>query len=219
MSAWDAVRCVVFDFDGTLVDSNAIKRGAYFEILAETPGSAEVVEAVLQAAPAADRHGVLAAVHRVLSDRGAEPLAPASALVGRYSRLCEDRVAACSPLPGVLETLAALHATHALYLASATPTDALERVVARRGWRPFFRGVLGGPASKLDNLGSIAQGEGLAAGEMVYVGDGAVDRTAAVAFGCRFLGFGAPALDLPEGSPLAVLVAGIVARSAGQGAS
>ncbi len=219
MSRWAAIRCVVFDFDGTLVESNPIKRGTYFEILAETPGSGAVVETVLRENPGADRHRVLACAHEVLSSRGASPLPPLEALVDAYSRICEERVAACPPLPGALETLESLRATHALSLDSATPTEALERVIEKRGWRNFFRGVLGGPVSKLDNLRSIAQREGVAAGEMAYVGDGPADREAAATFGCRFLGFEAPALDLPEGSPLAVLVAEIAARSVGTGRS
>jgi len=215
VSCLDAIRCVVFDFDGTLVESNAIKRGAYFEILAETPGSAPAVEAVLRDNPGTDRYGVLARVHEALSARGAGPLPSVEALVAAYSRICEERVAACSPLPGALETLATLPETHALYLDSATPTDALERVVEKRGWRRFFRGVFGGPASKLDNLRAIAEREGIAAEEMLYVGDGVTDREAAAAFGCRFLGLEAPAQDLPDGSPLALLVGEIAARSAG----
>ena len=63
MSRWDAICCVVFDFDGTLVESNPIKRGVYFEILAETPGSGPVVETVLRENPGADRRGVLASAH------------------------------------------------------------------------------------------------------------------------------------------------------------
>ena len=214
MSRWDAIRCVVFDFDGTLVDSNPIKRDTYFEILADTPGSSAVVEAVLAQNPGLDRHAVLARVHAELSKRGAEPLPAREELVVRYSRICEERVAGCSPLPGALETLALLRATHALYLDSATPSDALERVVERRGWSEHFRGVLGGPASKLDNLRWIAGREGIGSREMLYVGDGAADRDAARGFGCWFLGFHAPPRELPDGSALAQLVAEVAARSA-----
>lgn len=215
MIRWEAIRCVVFDFDGTLVESNAIKRDTYFEILAETPGSGPVIETVLEANPKADRYGVLAAVHEVLAERGVEPLPTLAALVNAYSRICEERVVSCPALPGAVETLESLRSTHTLHLDSATPTDALERVVARRGWRSFFGSVLGGPASKVDNLRSIADREGLPAKEMAYVGDGSADREAAQGFGCRFLGFRTPASDLPEESPLARLVSEIASRSVG----
>ena len=142
---WDAVRCVVFDFDGTLVDSNAIKRDVYFEILADVRGSAEVVERVLVACPGADRRGVLSVVHRELASRPALP--SLEDLVGAYSRICEERVSTCPALPGAAEALADLPRTHALYLDSATPTEALTRIVALRGWQDRFRGMFDAPSS------------------------------------------------------------------------
>ena len=55
----DAIRCIVFDFDGTLVESNPIKREAYYEIFARTTGSADVLERVIRANPEADRYGIV----------------------------------------------------------------------------------------------------------------------------------------------------------------
>ena len=189
--SWDAVRCVVFDFDGTLVESNAIKRGVYFEVLAATPGSGAVIEGTLAAHPRDDRSGVLSRVHDELRRRGVA-VPPVDALVSAYSRICEERVVACPALPGAVEALEALRGTLPLYVASATPEDALVRVVAGRGWMGFFRGVLGGPRDKATNLARIARREELEAEGVVYVGDGAVDRDAARKFGCRFLGYRAP---------------------------
>jgi phosphoglycolate phosphatase-like HAD superfamily hydrolase len=210
---WDAIRCVVFDFDGTLVDSNAIKRDTYFEILEAVPGSAEAIERVLGEQPGADRRGVLAAVHAAIGD--APDLPTVEDLVARYARLCEARVSTCAPVPGAVEALSELHSRHALYVASATPTDSLERVVELRGWRWLFRGVLGGPSSKPDNLRRIAAREGLGASQIVYVGDRPADAESAGLFGCRFAGFGAPAKELresPKLAPLQPLVAEIAAR-------
>jgi phosphoglycolate phosphatase-like HAD superfamily hydrolase len=211
---WQVVRCVAFDFDGTLVDSNAIKRGAYFEVLSQVPGSAEVLERVLRDHPGADRFGILGAAHGALAQR---PGLPALArLVSDYSSLCEERVSRCPALPGAVAALEALAGSHALYVDSATPADALERIVALRGWTGFFRGVLGGPRSKLENLVELARREHLAPEQVLYVGDAPQDREAAAAFGCRFLGRGAPRRDLRASaslSALAPLVDEIAARS------
>lgn len=215
MNPWDVVRCVVFDFDGTLVESNPIKRGAYFDVVADVPGGAEIAEQVLASRPGADRTGILAGVREALASRSEAPLPPLEDWVDAYSRLCEERVAACPALPGAVAALQALRETHALYLDSATPTDALEAVVRRRGWQDWFRGVLGGPASKHENLESIAKREGTAPGEMLYIGDGRADLDAARSFGCAFLGFESPAGDLAESDALAVL-ASLVDEIAGR---
>ena len=208
---WSAIRCVVFDFDGTLVDSNAIKRESYFEALASVAGARDVLEAVLREHPREDRHGILARVHARLSERSGVALAPVTDWIDAYGSICEARVVACPVVPGALSALDGLSSSHPLYLASATPEDALARVVAGRGWTQRFRGVYGGPRSKVENLARIAAREGLGRSEIVYVGDGAVDREAAREFGCAFLGFGSEEGALLEG-PLAGLVAELAAR-------
>jgi phosphoglycolate phosphatase len=206
---------VAFDFDGTLVDSNAIKRGTYFDVLAAVPGGRAVLDEVLSRYPGADRHGVLTRAHEELRARGAAGLPPASEWVDAYSRLCEERVIACDEIPGAGAALAELARGHALYLASATPEDALVRVVAGRGWSNRFAGVYGGPRSKVENLERIAVRQRVRAEEIVYVGDGAVDREAAAAFGCAFFGWGTPVDALPTGhlAALAPLVREICRRT------
>ncbi len=213
--SWDSIRCVVFDFDGTLVESNRIKRSAYDEVLAGIPGSDAVIERTLGAHPREDRHGILARVHDELARSGAA-VPPVDELVAGYSRICEERVVACPALPGAVAALESLRGTLALYVDSATPEDALVRVVAGRGWTGFFRGVLGGPRDKRENLVRIARREEREAGRIVYVGDGPADRDAARAFGCRFLGYEAPMpARAAEGvlAPLAPLVRQIESRS------
>lgn len=216
MTGWDGIRCVAFDFDGTLVDSNRIKHSAYFEALEGVPGSGPVIERALADHPRDDRHGILRKVHDALARRGAHPLPPLAELVAAYSSICEEQVIACPAIASAVSALEALHETHALYLASATPEDALARVVAGRGWAYLFRAVYGGPRTKVDNLARIAAREGLGGAEMVYVGDGAVDRDAAREFGCPFLGDGVPAPDLGESlAPLAPLVSALADRAEG----
>lgn len=213
MNGWEAIRCVVFDFDGTLVESNPIKRGTYFEVLADVPGAAEVLERVLLEHPRADRTGILAKAREELEGQGTV-LSPVAELVANYSSICEERVIACAALPGALAALEELSSTHPLYLASATPEDALSRVVAGRRWRELFRGVYGGPRTKPENLSRIALREAIPEAEIVYVGDAAVDRDAAEAFGCPFLGYGTAAEDA-EAGPLTPLVREIASRSLG----
>ncbi len=80
---------------------------------------------------------------------------------------------------------------------SATPEEPLHRVVVRRGWRPFFKDVLGRPRSKVDNLRAVLLREACSPSSLAFVGDSPRDRHAAAIVGCPFVAFG----GLPAGLP------------------
>ena len=50
------IRCVVFDFDGTLVRSVAIKHDSYFAAVADIPGGAEIFRGIIQEFPRMTRY-------------------------------------------------------------------------------------------------------------------------------------------------------------------
>ncbi len=204
-------RCFVFDFDGTLVDSVAIKRSGYFEVLRDRPGAAELLEELLREHPRDDRSQIFARAHRRLSAAGAASLPPVEDWVRAYASRCEAEVIRCPARPGAESVLAELSRSLPLYLASATPEASLARVVEGRGWTRWFRGVFGGPRPKEENLERVRVAEGLDPDAIVFVGDEVRDREAAEAFGCRFLGIGSDAAELPAG-PLGRLVGSIAAQ-------
>jgi phosphoglycolate phosphatase len=202
--ALEAVRCIVFDFDGTLAESNAIKRGTYYEIFAGFPEGAETLDRVLRENPRADRHGVVAATREALTARGQSP-PPAKELVAAYARITEERVSTCAAVPGALAALTELHGALPMYIASATPEEPLRRIVENRAWTHFFSDVLGGPRTKVENLGDIAARESLEPNGVLLVGDGPPDLDAARAFGCPFAGFQTERPSLSRDPQLAVL--------------
>ncbi|MDX2479991.1 MAG: hypothetical protein QNK24_06615, partial [Desulfuromusa sp.] len=51
--------CVVFDFDGTLVNSNDIKRETFFDVARSWDPKGEIVAEVLKDWPTADRYNKL----------------------------------------------------------------------------------------------------------------------------------------------------------------
>jgi phosphoglycolate phosphatase-like HAD superfamily hydrolase len=215
---WNEIRCIAFDFDGTLADSNAIKRDTFFQIFREWSGSAAVIEDVLDNNPKLDRYGVIPLIRDTLARReGERALPPASEFVDAYGESSERRVSACPSIPGAVEALEALNGHYPLYIDSATPQGALVRVVERRGWKHFFRDVLGRPTDKADNLRIIADREKLAPSEILMIGDGPPDVRAAAQFECPFQGFQARDDTLaahPGLGALGPLVQEIFARSA-----
>jgi phosphoglycolate phosphatase-like HAD superfamily hydrolase len=184
--------CVVFDFDGVLVDSNAVKRRAYHDIFASTTGSEPVVESVLQSNTEDDRFGVIRAILLGLGLDGRDTPGRLDLLVAeygeRYNAICEDHAATCAEVPGASAALARLATQHSLYVISATPEEPLQRIVKRRGWNGYFQDVLGRPRTKSENLALVMRHEGIQAGEILLVGDGRRDLDAARQAGCRFVG-------------------------------
>ncbi|MEO7239175.1 MAG: HAD family hydrolase [Gemmatimonadales bacterium] len=182
--------CVVFDFDGVLVDSNAVKRRAYRDIFADTPGSEAVVEAVLQSNTEDDRFGVIRAILQGLgrNGQGTAQEGLLAQYAERYNTICEEHATVCPEVRGASPALARLAVSHPLYIISATPEEPLRRIVSRRGWSHYFRDVLGRPRSKSENLARVIQHEGIQGSDIVFVGDGRRDLDAASEAGCRFVG-------------------------------
>lgn len=182
------IRCVIFDFDGTLVDSNAIKRQAFLNIAARQ-GQELLMEEILETQPG-DRYAIFskfAAARTGANQVSSRYLAVQLAL--EYTHYCEEAIAVCPELEGASEMLDQLKRDNLkLALNSATPTDALAAIVSRRGWQGYFSYVLGSPTSKAENLAHIVDDLRLKHQEIVMVGDRRADQNGAAEFGCPFIG-------------------------------
>jgi phosphoglycolate phosphatase len=186
------VRCIAFDFDGTLVQSNALKRESYYEVARALGEVTHVVDTVL-AEVTGDRREVLGEVvrranHAGLLPSGSDVDAWVARLVDAYTARTEELVARCPEVPGAHEALAALeHRGYALYVNSATPTVTLERIIGLRGLDVFFSAVFGSEGGKLGNLKRILELESIGPHGLVFVGDQQADSDAAEAIGCHFI--------------------------------
>jgi len=182
------IRCVVFDFDGTLVDSNSIKRQAFLSIAARE-GKESLMEDVLESEPG-DRYAIFNKfAASLLGADQKDSWRCATQMALEYTRYCEEAIAACPEMCGasfMLEKLKREGLT--LALNSATPTDALTAIVARRGWENYFSHVLGSPGSKAKNLAYVVDDLGLDHAEVVMVGDRRADQNGANEVGCPFIG-------------------------------
>lgn len=183
------ISTVVFDFDGTLVDSNSIKRRGFFDVVADEPASTARMQAVL-ATVQGDRHTIFESYVASRSASGFKG-PDADALVLRYSDYVDARVSEAPEMPGASEMLRGLHqAGFRAFISSATPQANLASIVERRRWRDWCDGLYGHPNRKSDTLRVICAQLGIDACSIAVVGDGMDDLESAMSMGCSFFPVG-----------------------------
>lgn len=183
----------MFDFDGVLVLSNAVKQDAYREIFSQFGVTASAISECQRANPEGNRIDVIREVLRRLQTTGFirsdEAIdAHVTAFATAYNDICEEYAATCPEVGGATQCLSEWARRFPLYINSATLEEPLQRIIGRRGWAAHFRKALGSPARKTENLKAILTREQVEPSSMLFVGDGKRDLDAAVAVGCRFVG-------------------------------
>jgi phosphoglycolate phosphatase len=183
-----ATNCVVFDFDGLLVDSNRIKRQAYYDVFQAVPIHASIVTRCLTDHKDGDRRDVITAIVRTFTGVDSERECLIARYLEAYARECDAQIARCAEQPGASAVLTTLAARYPLYVNSATPVESLERYIDDRGWTPHFRRVLGRPQSKIENFAVIRAIENITDRSVLFVGDHQSDMVAAESANCSFVG-------------------------------
>jgi phosphoglycolate phosphatase len=184
------IRCVVFDFDGTLVDSNELKRQAFFDIAnGQRVGSEPEMEQALDSITGG-RKAVFVEYAKRMQESGIS--LDADKLTEMYGHEVDRKVADIQEYPGATELLQTLRRQQIrVHLSSATPKENLLMILQWRGWMDRFDGIHGLPQDKTDTLVNILQTEKLHCRQVAVVGDGHDDQRAAEAMGCHFIPVGA----------------------------
>jgi phosphoglycolate phosphatase-like HAD superfamily hydrolase len=188
------IRAVVFDFDGVVLESADVKTDAFVELFA--PHGPEIAAKVKEhhlANLGISRFKKFAWIYQHLLGRAITD-DESKALGDRFTALALEKILVAPFVPGAEAALAALAATHPLFVASGTPDDELKLIVLRRGLAPRFREVHGTPREKPEILRDLMARHGLATHETLFIGDGASDHKAAAATGVEFLARDTPAL-------------------------
>jgi phosphoglycolate phosphatase len=179
------IKCVVFDFDGTLVKSNEIKRRGFYEVTKKIMGANLILDKLFSMPDSGDRYSIFNALIANLKKTGIS----AVNLSDLYTNICEYEISRASEVPGALSTLKELKRKKIkIFVSSATPTNTLKRIINMRGWSELFEDVMGSPESKEDHLKLILSLNNYSLSEVVYVGDSEVDQKASLSIGCKFIG-------------------------------
>lgn len=185
-------RAMVFDFDGTLVDSNPIKRRAFAQCFGRFPQRRDIL------AYCWDHHHTprgekFRYVYEQILKRPYTP-AVATALHRQFERATTRQIIAAPELPGTSAFLHHMVSRNMLMaVLSSTPQEILQQIVEARGWRQVLGVVQGAPVAKARWLKAFRKRYRLTPSQMVFVGDSHEDAEAAQAAECLFVGINQPA--------------------------
>ena len=178
-----APRAILFDLDGTLIDSRRDIAMAVNRVrgeLGQQPLSLDAVRSMVGEGA------------RTLLERALPPLAPAdfeaafASFLRHYDAVCLDTT---TLYPGLAELLRDAHARLPLAVLTNKPEAMSRKILDHLGVAPLFAEIVGGdtlPVRKPDpgTVRATAARLGLANDDVVLVGDSLIDAATADASGC-----------------------------------
>lgn len=172
------LRVLILDFDGVVIESNAVKTQAFEQVFSRFPKHTEAMMAYHHANVSLSRFAkfehLLALIGR------ADDTALMADISADFSRLVLEKMMAVPLVAGAENFLHKITPQLPVYLASVTPEEELALILKQRGLTHWFRDVYGCPPwTKPDAIRKVLAREGVKPGEALLVGDSAGDQRAA----------------------------------------
>lgn len=186
--ALESSRGIVFDFDGTLVDSNEIKRRGFDYAFADYPNRMAEIRQYCYSF----NHTIRGEKFRYVAERilGLQYTPELEKRFhDRYASFTTESVAGAPEIPGA-ETFLKSISTRPPSLLSSTPTAILVQILERRGWRSLFATVQGAPVDKRVWLIDFQRILGCQPDQVVFFGDTGEDAESGREAGCTFVRVG-----------------------------
>ena len=181
-----ALRVLILDFDGVVIESNDVKTDAFQHVFARFPEHAEAMMAFHHAHVSLSR---FAKFEHLLALMGrADDTALMADIAAEFSRRVIEGMMSVPLVTGAKDFLRKVTLVLPVYLASVTPAEELDLILEQRGLTHWFRDIYGCPPwTKPDAIRDVVVREKVNPGDVLLVGDSAGDQRATHITGIRFL--------------------------------
>lgn len=179
---------LVFDCDGVILDSNAIKNAAFASVSATFgPSRSAAFVDHHQRHGGISRNEKFAWLLDVLLEVPACDREPLMAqLLHDYAAICARELLRCRLIPGVEALLAAIPNTAVAHVVTGGAENEVRSIFRERKLDRYFASILGSPTSKRDNMLALRDA-GVFHARSVYFGDAELDMQLAEEFGLDFI--------------------------------
>ena len=180
---------LIFDFDGTLVQSNEIKINAYLKALPELDHC--VVFDLLSTSPG-DRYSVLCRAEKKINVKS--KLLNFQERVEIYNSITTEEIIKANEVPFASMFLKEARKKEIpMYVSSATPIEFLKEIIYERNWSNYFDGIFGSPDPKSLHVEMIKKyfvenGNTKYEKNLTYLGDSLIDLSTSLSTKINFHG-------------------------------
>lgn len=186
------LKVIIFDFDGVIINSNQIKYKAFFQIFPPHQQVKKIIKKALDKHRENSRYYIIEKILTALQGQRYLRVTNLNKSINfyanKYGRIVEKGAMRCKEIKGASQSLKILFKHFPLYINSTTPEDSLRRIILKRSLGIFFKGIYGGPKTKIENLSKIIEKEKINGREVLIVGDGQSDLEVARKFESHFIG-------------------------------
>ena len=179
-------KTIILDFDGVVIESNALKNEAFAKIFGRFPDYAAEMLRFHTDNISLSRFSKFDYLLELLGRKHDQLLR--EDIATDFSKTMMEGMVTVPLVTGALSFLNTITAQLPIYLASVTPETELRYILDQRNLAKWFTGIYGCPPwTKLAAIADVLQRESLTASDALLVGDSAGDQSAAITAGVSFL--------------------------------
>ena len=184
-----ALKAIILDFDGVILESNAIKDRAFKAVYRKYPQQLKKIMAYHSSHPTTIRFAKFEYIAKnILGQEYTK--SEAEKLRRDFAEFVFSEIRQCPFVTGAREFLNYFHGKIPLYIVSINPYRELQDIMQTRRLKKYFKKVYCDPWRKRDALKDILKREGIFGKEAIFIGDQQGDYTAAKKAGVLFIGRG-----------------------------
>ena len=180
------IKAVIFDVDGVIIESAEIKTKAFAMLFADYPDKLPEIIAYHQKNAGISRYIKFRYFYEKIL-RQELSAQKESELGERFSQIVMREILNAPFTPGALEFLRRNKDRYYFFIASGTPQEELQNIIAYRQLSFFFREIPGTPKQKDEIIEDILGRYSFQKKEVVFIGDAESDRASAEKAGIFFI--------------------------------